>query len=213
MVLSCYIIRQKKYILIWREALARLHPYLFLVVARLRVSVKGGGSRAWLRAIEGVFGWAFQSAFTFAKANQRAQMLQLLLPKASFWSTTNQKHLYPRFHLLLGKKNYPALPLPKNGSFFFSNRVAPRPPHFAVTKQTTPPPALLLPVAVATAPPRRRRLSSSPRRRRRCFSSQATRACKVVVVRSSLAGMGGARGGSPLRAEAVVIGSSSPAFH
>jgi hypothetical protein len=33
-----------------------LHPYLFLVVARLRVSVKGGGSRAWLRAIEGVFG-------------------------------------------------------------------------------------------------------------------------------------------------------------
>jgi hypothetical protein len=35
-----------------------LHPYLFLVVARLRESVKGGGGRAWLRAIEGVFGWA-----------------------------------------------------------------------------------------------------------------------------------------------------------
>lgn len=81
-----------------------MHPYLFLVVARLRESVKGGGGRAWLRAIEGVFGWAFQSAFTFAKANQRAQMLQLLLPKASFWSTTNQKHLYPPLSPAFGKK-------------------------------------------------------------------------------------------------------------
>lgn len=150
-------------------------------MARLRESVKGGGGRAWLRAIEGVFGWAFQSAFTFAKANQRAQMLQLLLPKASFWSTTNQKHLYPPLSPAFGKKNYPALPLPKNGSFFFSNRVAPHPPHFAVTKQTTPPPALLLPVAVAAAPPRRRRLSSSPHRRRRRFSKLP--ACKVVSCR------------------------------
>lgn len=96
-----------------------MHPYLFLVVARLRESVKGGGGRAWLRAIEGVFGWSFQSAFTFAKANQRAQILQLLLPKASFWSTTNQKHLYPPLSPAFGKKKLPSSAITKKRFVLF----------------------------------------------------------------------------------------------
>jgi hypothetical protein len=50
---------------------------------------------------KGVFCWAFEPAFAFAKANQKAKRSHLLLPKASFCVVQIQK-LLPCFHMLWG---------------------------------------------------------------------------------------------------------------
>lgn len=97
----------------------------------------------------------FNQLLLLQKLTKEPKCYSYFCPKPVF-GLLQIKSTYPRFHLLLGKKITQLCHYQKNGSFFFSNRVAPRPPHFAVTKQTTPPPALLLPVAVAAAasPPR-----------------------------------------------------------
>ena len=84
------------------------------------------------------------------KINQRVQKSLLLLPKASFWCSTNQKQPSPCFQLLLREKITHLCHYTKTIRLFFFLSpigIAPPPPHFAVAV-TPPRPA-------AAAPPRR----------------------------------------------------------